>query len=74
MHKCVEVFSLGYKTISLSDESYKLLKNQKREKESFSEVIMRIFAPKTKFSDFAGTWADIPDEEIDEMKRMIRIN
>lgn len=63
---------MGYKTISLSDEAYKLLKRQKREKESFSEVVKRILAPKTKFSDFAGIWAAIPEEEIDEINRTIR--
>ena len=63
----------GTKTISLSEDAYLLLKDQKRKNESFSEVVLRLLGPKEKkLSDLAGTWKDVPDEDIDEMKQQIR--
>jgi len=35
---------MGSTTITISDEAYKILKAQKREGESFSDVIMRTFS------------------------------
>jgi len=37
------VFSVGTTTISLSDEAYRVLKSQKMEGESFSDLILRVF-------------------------------
>jgi predicted CopG family antitoxin len=34
---------MGTTTISLSDEAYRVLKSQKRDGESFSDLILRIF-------------------------------
>ena len=34
---------MGTTTISLSDEAYRALKSQKKEGESFSELILRVF-------------------------------
>jgi predicted CopG family antitoxin len=34
---------MGTTTISLSDEAYRVLKSQKREGESFSDLILRVF-------------------------------
>jgi predicted CopG family antitoxin len=34
---------MGTTTISLSDEAYRILKSQKREGESFSDLILRVF-------------------------------
>ena len=34
---------MGTTTISLSDEAYRALKSQKREGESFSDLILRVF-------------------------------
>ena len=33
---------MGYKTISLSEETYKRLKERKNSSESFSDIIMRL--------------------------------
>ena len=44
---------MGYKTISLSDDAYEILKNAKRNNESFSQVVIRL-ASRRSFDDFIG--------------------
>ncbi|TXT54075.1 MAG: hypothetical protein BAJATHORv1_90024 [Candidatus Thorarchaeota archaeon] len=44
---------MGYKTISLSEEAYAILKKAKRENESFSQVVIRL-AQRRTLSDFIG--------------------
>ncbi len=44
---------MGYKTISLSVEAYKILKNAKRENESFSQVVIRL-AGRRSLDAFVG--------------------
>jgi predicted CopG family antitoxin len=63
---------MASKTISLSLEAYNALKTQKKEGESFSDVILRLLAPKAKTSDFIGAWADNTPEEQKDIKRLIR--
>ena len=59
---------MGYKTISLSDEAYKKLASLKRGRESFSEVVLRLYskAPKKALASFAGGW-DMTDEEAERV-------
>jgi predicted CopG family antitoxin len=43
MHdKCI-YYAMGSTTITISDEAYRILKAQKKEGESFSDVILRTF-------------------------------
>jgi predicted CopG family antitoxin len=44
---------MGYKTISLSEEAYEILKNAKKDRESFSQVVIRL-ASKRSLDDFIG--------------------
>lgn len=48
-----KVMLMGYKTISLSEEAYKILKNAKRDRESFSQVVIRL-GKKRSLEDFVG--------------------
>lgn len=57
------------KIISLSDETYAMLKKMKREGESFSDIINRLVARKPNFSKYAGAIPELPSEEV---KREIR--
>jgi predicted CopG family antitoxin len=55
---------LAHKTITISEEAYKILSKTKREKESFTEVIIRIIGKKEE-----GNLLDYirnlkPDEEL----------
>ncbi len=52
------------KIVSLSDETYAMLKKMKREGESFSEIINRLVAKKPDFPKYAGTIPELPSEEI----------
>jgi predicted CopG family antitoxin len=54
---------MGYKTISLSEEAYEILKNAKRNRESFSQVVIRL-ARKNTLEDFVGC---ISSESIDKL-------
>ena len=48
---------MGYKTISLSEEAYEVLRKAKRENESFSQVVMRL-AHRRTLSDFIDSISD----------------
>jgi predicted CopG family antitoxin len=59
------VMSMGYKTISLSDEAYKKLASLKRKGESFTDVILRLCSKTAKkpLASFAGSWVMSDEEE-----------
>ena len=51
------------KVISLSNKAYGTLKSLKREKESFSDVVLKLVNKEKKISliQFAGIWKEIPE-------------
>ncbi len=63
------VITMGYKTISLSDRAYKILKTAKREGESFSQVVIRL-ASKRSLDDFVGC---ISSESIDKLSDAMEV-
>ncbi len=66
---------MGFKTISLPDEAYNMLKNKKRTGESFTELILRLLAePEQKeIIILAGTWKG-SKEETDSILNIIYEN
>ena len=60
------------KTIALDREAYELLKNQKAEGESFSDVVKRIARKRRSILDFAGAWKDVPTKELDMIREFLR--
>ncbi|MHA2497023.1 MAG: antitoxin VapB family protein [Candidatus Hodarchaeales archaeon] len=60
-----QMIIMGSKTISLDEEAYEQLRNQKRGNESFSDVVKRITRPVHRKSllEFAGAWDFTDDEE-----------
>ena len=49
------------KSIFLTEEAYELLKKMRRGDESFSAIIIRL-ARRSRLSDCAGLWSDIPED------------
>ncbi len=62
---------MATKTISIIDDAYNLLKARKKDNESFSEVIRRIFGEKRNIMEFAGAWGRVDDEKIERIKKDI---
>jgi len=63
------------KTITITEEVYKLLKNLKQKDESFSKLLKRLAMQVNgqKLKDFFGSW-DINDHEYKEIQGEIKRN
>ena len=62
---------MGYKTISLSDEAYEILKNAKRENESFSQVVIRL-ASRSSLDDFVDCISEDSVEKLSDALKLFR--
>jgi len=49
-----QMITMGYKNVSLSDKAYDRLRRVKRERESFSDVVLRLLGPVDDISDLFG--------------------
>jgi len=59
------------KTISITDEAYEVLNREKRDSESFTDVIIRL-TKRARLSDFAGIWKDIPESDLNEAEQKLQ--
>jgi predicted CopG family antitoxin len=64
---------LGFKTITVTEEAYKMLTMEKKGDESFSEVIKRLTRERGKLSDSLGAWK-MTDEEAEQIFSSIKQN
>lgn len=60
------------KTVSVTEEAYDALTREKREGESFTDVIIRLTKRRARLSDFAGIWKDIPEGDLKEAQEKLR--
>jgi len=60
------------KTISVTDEAYEALIREKRDAESFTDVIIRLTKRRARLSDFAGIWKDIPKSNLKEAQEKLQ--
>jgi predicted CopG family antitoxin len=54
---------MATKTISIKEEAYKALLHEKKNKESFTDTILRITKKSGKLADCFGTWKMTHEEE-----------
>ena len=59
------------KTLSITDEAYEALMREKRDSESFTDVIIRL-TKRTRLGDFAGIWKDIPESDLKEAREKLQ--
>ena len=66
---------LGFKTISLSDEAYRMLASLKREGESFTDVVVRLCSKVSKkpLASFAGVWVMSDEEEKAIFSKLLKL-
>src|SRR5713101_4051073 len=64
---------MGVKTITVTEEAYSMLAKEKKEDESFSEVIKRLTKERGKLSDSLGAWK-MTDEEAEQIFSSLRRN
>jgi predicted CopG family antitoxin len=62
---------LGFKTITVTEEVYKMLKMEKKGDESFSEVIKRLTKERGQLSDSLGAWK-MTDSEAEDLFKSLR--
>ena len=65
---------MSTKTITIMNDAYLALLRNKLKNESFSEAIRRILSKKSNIMEFAGSWSNLSDKEIEDMKKRIEEN
>ncbi len=56
------------KNIAVADDVYEMLAKEKRDGESFSDVIRRLAARKPRLTELFGALADLPEEEFQRFR------
>lgn len=59
------------KTIAIADDVYQMLSKEKRDGESFSNVIRRLQRSRGSLMDCYGLWGDLPEKEFQRIKEAI---
>ena len=68
----IHIHTMATKNISITEDAYELLVRHKRPEESFSEVIREHFKKGKKLTDYAGIWADMPEEEWEAIEKGVK--
>jgi predicted CopG family antitoxin len=62
---------MATKTITLSEDAYRLLRAEKGKGESFSDVVRRLSQGRKSIQRFAGAWKDLPTSKKEEIREAI---
>ena len=62
---------MAVKTITITVEAYNALSRAKHAHESFSETVRRLADRSVPLTDFAGAWADAPEDRVKEIERFL---
>lgn len=60
------------KNITLDREAYELLRREKGEGESFSDVVKRLVGRRRPLTDFVGLWKDMPKGDLRRIENAFR--
>ena len=60
---CTHTYDMATKTISITEKAYEALLREKKNKESFTETILRITKKSNKIADCFGAWKMSDEEE-----------
>lgn len=71
MHMSMHTQNLMARNIAVADDVYEMLAKDKREGESFSDVLRRWRRSKPSLMESYGLWGDIPDDEFGRMTEAI---
>jgi len=63
---------LAFRTITISEEAYRKLKNLKQRDESFTDVILKLSENRGNILRYAGAWKDMSREEADRLTSSLR--
>ena len=63
---------MATKNIAITEDAYELLARNKLPSHSFSDVIKEHFTKKKKLTDYAGIWADMPEEEWEAIEKGVK--
>ena len=64
---------MATKTLTITEDAYRVLARQKHKDESFSKEIIRLLDKKGSIMDFAGAWAHLSDKEAEEIEKAARL-
>lgn len=62
---------MAVKTITITVEAYNALSRVKQAHESFSDTVRRLAEHSIPLTDFAGAWADAPEDRLEEIERFL---
>lgn len=63
MCMCTHTHGMATKTISITEKAYEALLREKKNKESFTDTILRVTKKSAKIADCFGTWKMSDEEE-----------
>ncbi len=63
---------MAFRTITISEEAYRKLKNLKQRDESFTDVILKLSENRGNILKYAGAWKDMGRGEADRLTSSLR--
>ena len=59
---------MSVRTVTLAQDAYECLASQKKQGESFSDVVRRLTRSERSLKDFVGAWSEVPESKMNEFE------